>query len=296
MKYCLFSVSYAGFWGQHRLSLEEFIRKAGALGYGGVEIMSKKPHFYPYDVSAGYLGRIKRVLGECGLEVPCLAAYTNFGAGAESAEVPIADLQVSYVRKTAELAKELGAPLIRVFTAYENPVEPFAVQWKKGVENIRACCDAAAEYGVKIGIQNHHDLAVHTKSLLEFYYEVDRPNLGLMPDLWSMQLRGEDLSAALDLVKEQTIFSTVADYVILPRYNYHPALVNYQEKEPPLVKAVPMGSGELDYETYFNTLRKSGYDGWVSYEMCSPLRGGGSLENLDFCAQKFLSYMQARGF
>jgi hypothetical protein len=40
-------------------------------------------------------------------------------------------------------------------------------------------------------------------------------------------------------------------------------------------------------------LRDGGYRGPVAYEMCSPLRGGGSIENLDRCARKFLEYMAA---
>ena len=38
----LFSVSYAGLWGQHQLDLETFIRKAAALGYSAVELMGKR--------------------------------------------------------------------------------------------------------------------------------------------------------------------------------------------------------------------------------------------------------------
>jgi len=36
MKTALFSVSYAGFWGQTRLELPAFIAHAKALGYQGV--------------------------------------------------------------------------------------------------------------------------------------------------------------------------------------------------------------------------------------------------------------------
>jgi hypothetical protein len=36
-----------------------------------------------------------------------------------------------------------------------------------------------------------------------------------------------------------------------------------------------------------------GFDGTIAYEMCSPLEGGGSMENLDRCARQFLRYMEA---
>ena len=37
----LFSVSYAGLWGQQRLDLPACLHKAAALGYPAVEIMGK---------------------------------------------------------------------------------------------------------------------------------------------------------------------------------------------------------------------------------------------------------------
>jgi len=73
--------------------------------------------------------------------------------------------------------------------------------------------------------------------------------------------------------------------------------VNYSPV-PDVVRAVPMGTGFIDYAAFLNGLRAGGYpeDGWVAYEMCSPLEGGGSEENLDRCAQRFVSWMKEHGF
>ena len=43
-------------------------------------------------------------------------------------------------------------------------------------------------------------------------------------------------------------------------------------------------------------LREGRFDGPVAYEMCSPVRGGGSRENLDYCARRFLEWMDENGF
>jgi hypothetical protein len=42
MKPVLHSVSYAGLWGQDRLSLEEFFPHAAKLGFSGVMLMTKR--------------------------------------------------------------------------------------------------------------------------------------------------------------------------------------------------------------------------------------------------------------
>ena len=60
-----------------------------------------------------------------------------------------------------------------------------------------------------------------------------------------------------------------------------------------LVRAVPFGEGCIDYHAFFRGLRDGGFDGVAAYEMCSPLRGGGELQNLDRCASQFLRWMRA---
>jgi len=58
------------------------------------------------------------------------------------------------------------------------------------------------------------------------------------------------------------------------------------------MRAVPMGQGMSDYDTWFKTLKEIGYRGWIVYELCEVLEGGGSIENLDSAARTFLEYMK----
>jgi sugar phosphate isomerase/epimerase len=146
---------------------------------------------------------------------------------------------------------------------------------------------------VTLGVQNHHDTAVHHDSLFELLAEVGEPNCKGMFDAWAPALQGEDLAAAVRKMAPYLVHTTVADYVRRPRFRYQPALVNYT-REPDAVRAVPMGEGFIDYAAFFAALEEIGYGGSVAYEMCSPLRGGGSEENLDRCARQFLGYMEAR--
>lgn len=295
MKPVLFSVSYAGLWGQHALSLDEFVPHAKALGYGAVELMAKRPHLSVLDYDAGKAKALRGLCERHGVEVACLAGYTNFAGGAESGEVPFGEMQVHYVAALCRLADALGCPLVRVFTSYERDDLPLPENWGRTVRAVRECCDIAAGHGLSVGIQNHHDVAVHSKALLELLADVGRPNGKLMADPWSPCLRGEELYETAKALAPHTAYTTLADYVVLPRYRYEPAMVNYRRAEPDLVRAVPMGEGDLDSLTWLKGLADGGYDGPVAYEMCSPLRGGGAKENLDACARKFLEWAGANG-
>ncbi len=94
-------------------------------------------------------------------------------------------------------------------------------------------------------------------------------------------------------VAPHTAITTNADYIRLPRFRYRPQLVNYERMLPDMVRAVKFGEGFIDYPSFFRGLRDGGFDGVANYEMCSPLRGGGGVENLDAYAQRYVEWMRA---
>lgn len=295
MKLGLFSVSYAGYWGQPALPLPAFLAKAAALGYDAVMLAGKRPHLASLDADAERLAAIQAALKQYRIRCAAVAGYTDLAPGA-AAEVPYLEMQIAYVESLARMAAELGAKVVRVFTAYEVVgVSPHAL-WNGVVRTIQEMCDRAATHGVTIAVQNHHDCAVHTDALLELLNDIDRPNCKAAFDAWSPALRGEDLHAAAKKMAPHTAITTNADYIRLPRFRYQPALVNYARAEPDLVRAVPFGEGFIDYESFFRGLREGGFDGLANFEMCSPIRGGGALENLDAYAAGYVRWMRERGW
>lgn len=288
----LHSVSYAGVWaGQARLSLFDFLDKAHELGFEAVMLMAKRPHLSVLDATPSFRNELREKIGSLGLHVAVLAGYTDFTIGADHPEIPCREMQILYVRELAQLAAEIGCPLIRVFTGYTTPLVSHDQQWNWCVESLRECGKVAADFGVTVGIQNHHDNAVHHDSLFDLLQEIDHPNCQAMFDAWAPALHGHDPSVGARLLNKHIVHTTVADYVRRPRFKYIPNLVNYLP-EVDSIRAVPMGEGIINYEGFFRTLKDVGYQGYVAYEMCSTLRGGGSVENLDKCARQFLEYMQ----
>ncbi len=295
MKTALHSVSYAGVWpGQARLALPAFLERAKALGFDAVMLMAKRPHLSVLDFGQTERRRLRDRLNELGLEVACLAGYTDFCLGAEHPEIPSREMQLLYVRELCTLARDLGSKLVRVFTGYSSPNVTPEQAWGWCVDSLRECGRVAADLGVTIGVQNHHDTAAHWQSLIDLLEEIDHPNCRAMFDAWAPALHGDDVVAAAKAMAPWMVHTTVADYVKRPRFIYVPALVNYAPAQD-AVRALPMGEGFIDYRGFFDALCEAGYSGYVAYEMCSPLRGGGGEANLDRCAKKFLDYMSEIG-
>jgi sugar phosphate isomerase/epimerase len=290
MELSLFSVSYAGLWGQAQLELPAFIAKAKELGYGAVMLAGKRPHLSPLDSDERAIDLLRATLTQHGVRCGAIAAYNDFAAQ-PAAEVPFVEMQIRYVAELARLASALDAPIVRVFTGYDREGTASTAAWNLVVSSLRECADRAADFGVTLAVQNHHDLAVDTHALLELLEDVGRSNVKLSLDAWSPALRGEALYDVARHAAPYTVMTTNADYVHWPRYRYRAELVNYERVLPDMVRAVPFGEGFIDYEAFFAGLSEGGFDGLANYEMCSPLRGGGTLENLDACARAYLTWM-----
>ena len=292
MQLSLFSVSYAGFWGQHSLGLPAIVAKAAELGYDGVMIAGKRPHLSPLDATPDHISSIRQAFQEHEIACHVVAAYTDL-TPARAAEVPYLEMQISYVESLARAAAELGASVVRVFGAYEvDGLSPHAI-WSGAVRALQEMCDRAAASNVTIAVQNHHDIGVHSDMLLELLGDIDRPNCKVGFDAWAPALCGEDLYDVAKKMAAHTAITTNADYVRLPRFQYQPAVVNYQRVQPDLVRAVKFGEGFIDFPAFFRGLIDGGFDGIANFEMCSPIRGGGTLENLDAYSAHYVTWMRA---
>ncbi len=202
------------------------------------------------------------------------------------------ELQVLYVGRLAELAQALGAKIVRVFSGYFTDLADHQADWNKCVLALRESAAVCADFGVTLGVQNHHDVGVDVVAFTELLDEIRHPNAKAMFDPWSIGLHGADLYAAAKEMAPRMVQTTLADYIRLPRWQYRSALINYQPIEPAAVKAVKLGEGFLDLEGFFRGLRDGGFTGYVAYEICSPIRGGGEELNLDEAASHALDQIR----
>jgi sugar phosphate isomerase/epimerase len=283
----LFSVSYAGLWGQHKLGLRSFIQRAAALGYEAVELMAKRPHLSVVDIDEPALRELRDFALTSGVQIATVAGYTDFTLGLGT-ETPAVEVQVAYVRRLAQMAELLGAKQVRIFTGYTTESEAYQRDWEVCVRAVRECAQLAGDCGVFLGVQNHHDVGVGVDAYVEFLDDVSHPNCKAMFDPWSPALHGADLRSAARRLAPRMVQTTLADYVRLPRFAYQPGLVNYKPLGD-MIRAVPLGQGFLDLPGFFAGLKEGGFDGYIAYEMCSPVRGGGGEENLDATARASLA-------
>jgi sugar phosphate isomerase/epimerase len=163
------------------------------------------------------------------------------------------------------MARSLGGKIVRVFSGYSPEPADYQADWNRCVTALRDAADAAGQFGITLGLQNHHDIGVSVEGFIELLDDVNHPNLKAMFDPWSIALQSADLYQAARLLAPRMVQTTLADYVRTDRFGF------------------------IDLPAFFAGLKEGGFDGLVAYEMCSPLRGGGSEANLDAAATKSLA-------
>ena len=228
----LHSVSYSGSWGQAHLPLDQFIDKAADLGYEGVMLMAKRPHLSLLDYGPKERAQLRQHLEKRNLHDLCIAGYNNFTGDLEHGEVPQREIQVHYITELARLTHDLGGNLVRIFTGYENPAGELHGPVEPGGGSAQRMRQARREFGVTIGVQNHHDIAVGYESQYDLIQAVGEPNCKALFDAWAPALHGEDLDAAARKMAPITVHTTIAAYQKRPRYHYDSAVVNYTALDP----------------------------------------------------------------
>ncbi len=295
VKTCLHSIGYAGLWrGQSFLTVDQFLVKAKELGFDGVMLMAKRPHLSPLDYDKEARAKLKKRIEDLGLTLVGLAGYSDFTAGMDKPGIPHTEIQAAYIGQLAELASDLGTKMIRIFTGYERPGIPYDKQYATVIEGITLAAKEAQKYGVTLVIQNHHDIALHHDAMYWLLNEINLPNVMAGWDAWSPtleKLSKEEIRQSVLKMKPYIVNTIAADYVALNRYHYEGNQTNYVS-DTPLMRAVPMGEGIIDYDNFIGALKEIGYQGYIVYEMCAVLDGGGSIENLDATARKFLNYVK----
>ena len=167
--------SYRDYLKDGRMSYEDFIEEAHNIGLDGVEMTlywlpSREPQ---------YFRNLKRIALSRGLPISCAGISTNF-CNPDPME---RERMIKTVEEGASIARELGAPALRVFGGYvpEGYFEEQAILWTIGA--LRRCVKYAEENGVVIALENHGGITARADSVIRIIEGVDSPWLRVNLDL-----------------------------------------------------------------------------------------------------------------
>jgi sugar phosphate isomerase/epimerase len=280
----LYSISYAGMWYDGpALSIQAFVDRARRFGFEGVELDGRAPHALPYLLDEDDRKAIVDYVGEQGIELAALAANNDFS----SPVIEHRDAHVQMVIAMIELCRDLGAPVLRVFTAWRGsstlngrgtyevarpgyglayPQTPEMDRWKYCLEAFRIVTRFAEDAGVVLALQNHPPVVRNSADCLAMAQEIDSPNFKL-----SFDVSGERAWQDSEWILGQA--RAIGD-----RWAHSHFSGDFVRAADGTVERVPLGralgprAGNMswNYDAWVQAMVEVGYDGYVCYEACTP--------------------------
>lgn len=299
IKLGLYSITYLGIWYDGpALSFEDIVKKAKEFGYDGIELDNKRPLGNPMDIDQRKRDQMKEILARNNIEIPCVAANNDF-----SSPIPEhRECQLLMVKETARLAKDLGAPIVRLFAAWPGvPVHqgtgtydlvrgdfysfqrqyPYATwqeRWNYVKKGLKEAAAFGEEFGVVMALQNHEPLIRHWKDCYDMVKEVGSP--------WLKVCLDAPIMTRLDKDWVETAVRTVGDLQVHSHFGGE-----YQQNENGIVQpklySSKFGHDLPDYNHYIQMMREIGYEGYFTFELCHPvLNDAHQYEGLDYVDQQ----------
>ena len=307
MKVGLYSISCSGTWFNDRpaLTVEEFIDTAKKFGYDGVEIDLKRPHGSPLDLDEKRCAAIRAYAEKQGLEICAVAANNNFA----SIVPEHIENELLMVREQIRVAKQLGAPVLRLFACWRGVVKKNGIatyeipsqyhsyygaldyELRQSVTNcLKECVTWAEEAGVTLALQNHHPIIEEYHDMLDFVRWVDSPWLKCCLDApccgWTPEHQSDAYmaQAVRDVGSLQVLSHANAEFVEHPDGKIE--MISFDPHQQPVL---------TNYPAFIRALKETGYQGYINYEFCHmPFQHGKVLGYNDYIedqiriAQKYL--------
>ena len=224
---------------------ESSVATAARLGYDGVELALKSAH----QVDAA---RAEQLLARHGLACPCISTGQVFATLGLyfTAKDPAKRAQVIRVfRELIDLAARFEA-MVNIGRArgFIEEGESRAEAEERFVGTARELAAYAEPKGVTLVLEpvNRYEInfvnsVEEAAALLE---KVGAPNLALMPDLFHMNIEDRALGPVLEEHADRIAYVHFADS-----------------------NRLAPGRGHTDFDAVFASLKRAGYDGWISVEI-----------------------------
>ncbi len=212
------------------------------LGYDGIELAGEPSSYNASD--------LEPVLDRHGLALTSICGIYTPTRDISHPDRSTRDSGVRYITSCAALAGALGASVVIVVPTAVGRVAPLSTpdeEWRWAVTSLREAADGAAQHDVRLVIESLNRYETYLVNSLSaaarMASEVDRPNVGLMADLFHMNIEEPDIATTIRDARNLVWHVHLAD----------------SNRRPP-------GLGHTDFTAAVDALTNIGYSGYLTME------------------------------
>ncbi|MFD6418167.1 sugar phosphate isomerase/epimerase family protein [Streptomyces sp. NPDC060194] len=222
------------------ISVPDAARLAAEHGYHGVELRAHPEEALHAGSTAEERASAVEEFKAAGVEILGVAGYAKVAAAGDDAPVE------AELRELVALARDLGAPYVRVFPGADGA--PREEADATAARRLGAVAPVAADSGVRVLLETHdsHRTGADAARVLG---PVGHRNVGALWDVMHTWLGGEDPESTYAVLSPHLGYVQVKD------------IASADDIAP-----VPLGAGVLPLAETLELLSREGWDGWLCWE------------------------------
>ena len=250
-----------------KIGTEGGIRLAGSLeSISGVQIYATTGEFSPEVLTAEKKAEYVKLLSECGLEISALCGdMGGFGFEIEKDNRE----RVEKTKRIVDLACEFGTNIVTTHIGV-IPADKSEERYGVMLAALTECGLYAKERGVTLAIETGPEKAT---TLLAFLEDTKGGvGVNLDPANFTM-VTGQDPVEAVRILGKYIVHTHAKDGVMLdknqdPRAVYHAFAIGGVDALNACegFRELPLGEGDVDWDSYIAALREIGYNGYLTIE------------------------------
>ena len=232
-------------------SFDYFLHSAAEIGFKKIDLWTGYPHMLLDEDWEKQCAEIRKKCDALDLQVAnVMPKVIGWPLNIADEDTKIRSRAVAYLKRAIDAAEILGAPSLQLVPGtglYDQPVEP---AWQRSRESLCEVAEYAQEKGKQLALEAiqivESNLVGNKDTLYRMVSEVNSPALGAVVDTTHMEKNGESLDEYFKLLGTQI------------------KRIHLNESDQ-----LPWGEGHAPLQVYLNQIRRAGYEGEFSIEICS---------------------------
>ena len=252
-------LGYSMFSFSENIDLNDVFYNISLMKYDGVEpVLSEEGYLNPSMREVEVL-EIKKMANSNGLEIPSVGVWSLWDNNPVSNDLSIRKKAADIIERQLEFASILGANTILVIPGYthfgfaKNPEKvAYDVAYDRAYELFFKLEKAAREYKVSIGIENvWNKFLLSPIEIKRFLDDINSEYVGAYFDVGNIMYIGDP-----------------SDYIeILVKHIKKIHISDYRVEQSGLGAFVDIFAGDVDFFEVIKSLKKIGYDDYLTLEM-----------------------------
>ncbi len=262
MKYSVNSYSFGAYGNADRLGIYGMIEKTAAFGFDGIEFTESDWT----EASDDELRKIGQTARDAGLATVSLCVGADFLTGSEGD----LDREVERLCRLVDKAACLGVPQMRHDVTRGLPGKKHGIGYAAVLPRLTEGCRRVTEYAASLGIktmtENHGFFSQDADRVASLIDAVDSPNFGALVDLGNFMCADEEPTLSVSRLAPYAFHVHCKDFIYKKGAEIHPGDGWITTRGGNYIRGTVVGHGAAGIPQSLGTLKRLGYDGWLSLE------------------------------